>query len=657
MKLLQERQNSLNGLRGRNVIMCSPGSFRYKLFESKLVNAVDTSKNKKVVVLTFSHNRVKELYDLVEYKDKVKIMRIDEFCIELLADRGHEVGLPKGIKILEEYPDKQEILWAVLEDSVYINQLMYKNSKYFNQDVSLEQEIIKYYDEVDENEYDLNPDDEYQYFKLQMLKAYKNKILEEKFIDRRNLIKKTIELLDKDSAANMVRNVYGTVMIEEGHNLSGTDYQVLCKIVTLLDNAYIFGVPSRHKFGFDMDEKAYFEKQLHKDAHCVVHQIRDNLRMSRTMANLHGEYRQEKPNVLGIVDPGSSIISYFGSQLQEAREVSKQIVKLIKEDKILPSKILITARKHSYLKYLLEELEKSKIETYLGPIEEIKFDSFEIQLAYELIMNTVKPSKVRQETICKLLGCDPKIVGEILSSRHNILVRFTKVENITDLLTDLEAMRTFYLLRQMDDEHHKYLMMSDLIRLEEAIKKQYEDKKRDDFGDTNYKIRDFIKPIYDGSEDKMYVEQLTILTSDRLNNEEYDIVFVIGCSKGMYPLKSRDTAHRIRYEEQRFLNSVLRAKYNIRFSFIGTLITYWEDPIEMGMSQFLDKAKPLSKMIDHTDKYNTSVMNIDVEEISLMNSKMKNQLNQIGHEEDDVQSQDLDYEDLMLEGIKKQSEL
>lgn len=142
MKLTDSQQMIVDYIEGPILVTAGPGSGKTRVLTNRISNILEVKKG-KVLALTFSNKAAEEISERVknqlsvESHSRIKVETIHSFCLDLVLNRGNQIGLDSGLTVIEDTNDKLEILKRaylnsklILPEDKILNQALREIEKY-----------------------------------------------------------------------------------------------------------------------------------------------------------------------------------------------------------------------------------------------------------------------------------------------------------------------------------------------------------------------------------------------------------------------------------------------------------------------------------------------------------------------------------------------
>lgn len=126
INLSDKQQEIVDYLDGSILVTAGPGSGKTRVLTLRISNIIEKRKG-KILALTFSNKAAEEISDRVKSQisdgsvDRVEVGTIHSFCLDIVLNKGNQIGLPSGLTVIESAADKLELLKkAFIRSGVYL---------------------------------------------------------------------------------------------------------------------------------------------------------------------------------------------------------------------------------------------------------------------------------------------------------------------------------------------------------------------------------------------------------------------------------------------------------------------------------------------------------------------------------------------------------
>lgn len=119
INLSDKQQEIVDYLDGSILVTAGPGSGKTRVLTLRISNIIEKRKG-KILALTFSNKAAEEISDRVKSQisdgsvDRVEVGTIHSFCLDIVLNKGNQIGLPSGLTVIESAADKLELLKKLL---------------------------------------------------------------------------------------------------------------------------------------------------------------------------------------------------------------------------------------------------------------------------------------------------------------------------------------------------------------------------------------------------------------------------------------------------------------------------------------------------------------------------------------------------------------
>ena len=114
INLSDKQQEIVDYLDGSILVTAGPGSGKTRVLTLRISNIIEKRKG-KILALTFSNKAAEEISDRVKSQisdgsvDRVEVGTIHSFCLDIVLNKGNQIGLPSGLTVIESAADKLEL--------------------------------------------------------------------------------------------------------------------------------------------------------------------------------------------------------------------------------------------------------------------------------------------------------------------------------------------------------------------------------------------------------------------------------------------------------------------------------------------------------------------------------------------------------------------
>ncbi|WP_322910641.1 ATP-dependent helicase [Mycoplasmopsis felis] len=647
-------------------IIAGAGTGKTKVLTRKvayLINALGISP-KNILGVTFTNKAAQEMSTRISKycytnNEKLNIMTFHSFCSSILRKEIHHLGFKNDFTIIDE-PDKLQILKEVYKKlNISSNEVSHKNAiqyiswfKNFNKDIN---ELYK----TNSSDDILN----------KIYIEYTNELAKNGSLDFDDLVLQTnILFSERPDVLEKSKNKYDYILIDEFQDTSVLQYEIMKSIISDKTHLTIVGDPDQTIYnwrGADVNLILNFEKDFQNSKTIVLDTNYRSTKKILDSANKlikHNKIRYNKDLITNNEEGSDIEFSHSFNEEAEARWVINKINQLKKEKNQLKS-IVILYRTNYYSRAfeqaLIEEgiphkivngtkfYQRSEIKDAIAFLR-VLYNSNE--LSFKRVINV--PNRLigekSQELIDKFvadhnsintLDCIMKNWKEFWTKHKNI------AENILDFIKKIVTYKKLlleeknkistvlnYFLKEISYfkfiEKNKSLRgtaeenVMELINSIEVWETKNKDKNIEDY--LNYINLISINDEYDGNTN--YVTLMTIHSAKGL---EYDNVFLVGMSKGLFPSYrifqsevSKEKELELLEEERRLAYvAVTRARKKLFLSSSRGKIHSLN--IDKEPSSFITELGiNLNDILLMNDNHGIDLSETSYEEIKLQNSKM-----------------------------------
>lgn len=591
MDLTLSQNEIVNYIDGPLLVTAGPGSGKTKVLTQRIVNLINETDS-MVLALTFSNKaaiEIKERLSSILSNDKTDYVlaeTIHGFCLEVVLNKGNQIGLPDGLSIIENTNDKLEIIDEVIESLNLKNQLN-------NRDALLK--IQKYKQEFNLPEMLLK--DEKNRYVIDVYEAYNNILLNKRLIDFDDILFYAYRIfIEKPRTAKNYTRIYNYILIDEAQDLNDSQYKVIRALVQSTNNIMLVGDPSQSIYGFNGSNSKIMTENFVNDFDPKLFELKENFRSS---ANIIKAAKIVQPTTIsdnvypinGIVE-----INSFNDEKIEASWIVHKIKDILNDngkkyevENITLNDIAILGRN----KYLFKEIEDQLSHQQLNykfnnDIKKLESETEEFKIFENGLKVLANPfDDINYIKVVKLLNrkssVDKKVNDllfnkEINNKNLNVEIVQTIIESWKQINNDID---NFDIAIQNisdkitilnDDKDFRFLLENDL----ETWLKRWEIYCSQTVVGQR-KLSSFLNAVSLGKlvgEDKEGISLITVHGSKGL---EYSVVFIIGLNKGTFPDYRTKTSNQMKEERNNMFVAITRAKRNCFLSYVKYKKMPWGD--------------------------------------------------------------------------------
>lgn len=349
MNLTPKQQEIVNYLDGPLLVTAGPGSGKTRVLTQRIINIVE-SKNARVLALTFSNKAAKEIKERIneDLYEKVEIGTIHSFCLEIVLNKGNQIGLPDNMTIIEDKNDKLELLDQAIKS------------------LNLEVNIHFAGKKIKEYKQNLLPPDMVPKIEsnreiILIYETYNNLLSANRVLDFDDILFYAYRILiEKPRVAKNYMRYYKYLMIDEAQDLNFTQYRIIKALTQGFSNIMFVGDSSQSIYGFNGSDSKIMTENFIKDFQPKQIKLKENFRSSANIINAAKIIQPETVSESVYPLKGLLQINNFLDESLEAKWIVDKIESLLSsgskyiENSVSYTDIAILGRN----KYLFKHLEE-----------------------------------------------------------------------------------------------------------------------------------------------------------------------------------------------------------------------------------------------------------------------------------------------------------
>lgn len=547
MNLTKSQQKIVDYIDGSLLVTAGPGSGKTRVLTQRIARILELKKG-KVLALTFSNKAAEEITDRVkkqlsvENHERIKVETIHSFCLDLVLNRGNQIGLEAGLTVIEDRNDKLEIL----KRAYFNSKMMLPEDKILHKELSAIEEHKRNF---------LYPDNiEYNSEFRDIFETYNNLLKSNRMIDFDDILYYSYRILiESPSVAKNYTRLFKYILIDEAQDLNNTQYRIIKALTPNFKNLMMVGDSAQSIYGFNGSDSRIMTDMFIKDYQPKVFSLIENFRSTSKIIQAASKIQPESKSLSVYPLEGEFQIQAFKNEVEEAEWISNKIVYLLDngskwvEGKITLEDIAIIGRNRYLFSKIEEKLEESQIDFTLGGInsnvecETIEMKVFE--LGIRIIVNPFDDLHYRQ--LNKYLnreGKESNFLEDILtnqtvnSAQVNTKIFSSVIEawnilhkNQESFVKSLNKIKEKVLIEEID-EQFKFLIQGDIelwrTRWNKYVKQSVQ-------GDRSLSY--FRNQVSLGKLNTDNNSGIPLLTVHMSKGLEFQVVFIVGMVEGTFP--------------------------------------------------------------------------------------------------------------------------
>ena len=244
LNLTPQQSEIVQYVEGPILVTAGPGSGKTRVSTERISDLIEHEKG-SVVALTFSNKAAEEISERIatklsiENQGRVEVGTIHSFCLDIVTNKGNQIGLPSNLTILNSSKDKIEILKKIfinnnldIPDSKDLDYLLSKIQKQ-------KQEFI-YPDMM------INPISEEEIHFINIYQSYNNFLENNRLLDFDDILYYAYKILtERPKVAKNYTRLYKYILVDEAQDLNNTQYKILLALTHDFNNIMLVGDPAQ----------------------------------------------------------------------------------------------------------------------------------------------------------------------------------------------------------------------------------------------------------------------------------------------------------------------------------------------------------------------------------------------------------------------------
>lgn len=619
-----------NNCEGAILVEASAGSGKTRILTERVRHLITEKENKffSVLCLTFTNKAADEMKerlqnDIPKLEDRVFIGNFHEFCLNnIIRSQRQTIGLQEMPHIFDETDKKKIIEEVLLMNDILKSVYQFPNAESNQERARKQQNLISQCaDFISTAKRDLIiiPDEisKWESWTEERTFLYKNynyKLANQNAIDYDDILLYAYRILiERPRIAELYRDLYEYILVDEAQDLNYAQYQILKAICgDTHKNVMMVGDPKQAIYAFNGASPDFMQKDFIADFNAVKKEITKNYRSSTKVLEL-AQHIQPNGGIPNNYFDGIREIKSFEDEQAEAKWVVSKIKEWLnkgyykEENKeveipIHIENIAVLSRTRYVFKDLIKELENDetlKNKFYLRKGSE-KFEAESVFMkvldwGLRVIINPLDILHFNQ--IYQMLNVEIPRKG----NRLEHLLQLNHFDNYTNL-----TKKQVDLLTQSWKELNENPTRLDLIL--NTLKVDLNDLKiqEEEKAIIHFDIQEF-ENLWTGflmntASNKQSLANfryflamksvdenkkgITLSTIHTVKGLEFEIVFLIGMNNGILPFYKAKTKKEIAEEKNNAYVAVTRAKFCIYVTYPLSKIM-WDKPKNQQVSMFI----------------------------------------------------------------------
>jgi len=600
IKFSPTQKKVVESIEGAMSVIASAGSGKTRVLTGRIAYLLQNIPGSyRILALTFTNKAAEEmksrLSSIPTNNERVFIGTIHSFCLNILREKRHIIGLTEMPHIFEKETDRIEVVTEVFKR----NELL---ADYYNQKKEKDQKKLLY----DALEYISRRKRNLQFHVAEILEELRllyddyNAILsEQNAIDYDDIILLAYRIFtERLKVAEIYRKLYSFICVDEAQDLNFAQYEFIKALCgTTHKNVLMVGDDKQAIFGFNGSDKKYFSELFVKEFQARKIFLTENYRSSYIVIRIANSIFP------GSIDENNAFFNGYAELYQADNEDDEAdyIIKKIEyytselknsdeiEGPITLDNVCVIARNKYLFKSLEDKLNTLQIPYYYKRgSDTIIFESDKMRLFEFGIRVTLNPrDRLHLRQMLEILKQDAvengslsfefvkKLVTKEDPIYKSIIVSWKKIEDDNQSFRDALDIIHDAIQRSAIQNEEKLMIYNEVSNAKEYWKKYCSSVPSDSIS-----IQGFLSNVALGmvNVNNKKEKGVALGTVHSVKGSEYDIVFVLGLNEGSFPdyraIKAGGKA--IEEEKNETYVAITRAKRFIHLSYPKNKLMPWD---------------------------------------------------------------------------------
>ncbi|WP_245208093.1 ATP-dependent helicase [Sediminibacillus dalangtanensis] len=578
---------------GPLLVTAGPGSGKTRILTERVIKLINSGK-KRVLALTFSNRAAEEISNRIEEsidersQENIFVGTIHSFCLDVVMNRGHLIGLPNGMVILNSEEDKLEIIKKVTSELPEFNNNSPKYEGKMDQLKSYLKSISNYKKQFITPEILLDSNEDQGEF-ARIYEAYNNMMLAQRALDFDDILFYAYRIFtERPKIARSYTRLYKYICVDEAQDLNATQYKVIRALCVDFNNIMMVGDPAQSIYGFIGSNSDYMTKHFIKDFNPKEYKLSENFRSAKKIIEAAKNIRIDAGNNAVYPLEGELKVCEFKEEEEEATWIANKIRCLIKngsplvEEDLRYEDIAIIGRNRYVLTNIFEQLAELDIPFNQGfSSRRIESESIPIKIFEAGLQIIINPyDEVHFNQILNLAQIHPNDNIQTEGNFLDLLLELNGSQVSNENITHFNSIKKAW-SKLLDNEENfskaldiltDNLITTDHNSFEDFENEQYMILKDLDMWRAQWKkycsqtisgqrsLSHFRNQVSLGKTQTHNTRGVSVLTVHMSKGLEYNVVFLIGMNEGTFPDYRAKSNNALNEESNNMFVALTRAK-------------------------------------------------------------------------------------------------
>ncbi|MCM3133450.1 ATP-dependent helicase [Paenibacillus polysaccharolyticus] len=626
--LTETQKKIVNHFDGAIMVTAGPGSGKTRVLTERIINLLNQNQ-KRILTLTFSNKAAEEIRERVEsriindeMRQQVYIGTIHSFCLEVVLNRGNLIGLPSNMVIFESESDRISILKKIFNDYPELGEQI---SDLFDKDRNIYKQCLRqisiYKSKFILPEVLLDSNKKFDLTFSKLYEAYNNLMMAQRALDIDDILFYAFRIFtERPQIANTYTRLYKHIFIDEAQDLNIAQYKVIRALATGFSNVMMVGDPAQSIYGFNGSESELMMKSFREDFNPIEYQLIENFRSTKKIVEAAKKIQANSNSSAVYPLEGVFSVRSFENEKLEAKWVVNKIESMLEhgsawvEGVLKSENIAVIARNKYLLSSISGILEQKNIPYNLGhSSRSVESESNAIKIFEAGIRVIINPfDNVHFSQILNLLNYKG-VIEE--SSENNFYLNLLLNIDLSKLEPEYEKLylaikESWEILLNNEENFTKAIdvlttklvnkEMNNISTNEEIETEQFFIQKDLEMWKNNWKnycnqsvsgqrnLAHFRNLVSIGKTYSFNKSGISLLTVHGSKGLEYDVVFLIGITEGVFPDYRAKGEKEKREEVNNMFVAITRAKRECYITFPLSRKMPWGDFKPQKASRFIE---------------------------------------------------------------------